>query len=146
MNPHSNRWMGADRGSMAIEMVIIAPVMLLLLTFMIMAGRVYVAKQSVDDVAMDAARTASLQRDAGTAQAAATGTAHIVLAESGLECTSLTVSIDTGGFSVPVGQAADVVATVVCQADLDGLVLPGAPGGITLTGTGISVIDTYRER
>ena len=56
------------------------------------------------------------------------------------------MSVDTAGFAVPVGQAADVSADITCRVDVADLTVPGAPGAITLTASAVSVLDRYRSR
>lgn len=130
---------------MAVEAVILAPVLLLLLGFAIYAGRVSTAGQSVEQAAAAAARTASIARTAGTAQSTADTAARDTLTQQGLGCTTTTVVVDTTGFARPVGAAATVTATVTCVLDTSSLA-PGIPGTRTVTGTAVSPLDTYRSR
>ena len=43
------------------------------------------------------------------------------------QCVSMTVTLDTSGFSRPVGTPASVAATVSCTVELSELSLPGQP-------------------
>jgi len=140
------RGAGRDRGSASIELSIVAPAVLAVFATLIIGGRVNLAKQAIEAAAFDAARTASLARDAATAQTRATTAARSTLAEQGLNCTSLTVTVDNAGFSIPVGQPASVTARVVCQATFSDVALPGMPGGATLTAEFTSPLDTFRSR
>ena len=132
-----------DRGSATIEAVILAPAFLLFIGLIIGAGRVATAHQSVESAAAEAARTASISRTAGQARADATSSAQHTLANQGIQCASLTVDVDTSGFSTPVGTPARVTATVVCVGDLS---VPGMPGTIRIAATVGSPLDTYRGR
>ena len=58
----------------------------------------------------------------------------------------LDVSLDTAGFAVPVGQPAQVAATISCDVDLSALAVPGVPGAKTLSARTVSVLDRYRSR
>jgi len=138
--------LSGDRGSMTLEMVIVAPAMLLILAVVVFAGRVVIAGQSVDHAAAEAARTASLARTAPAAQAAADTAARDSLAQQGLRCSSTSVSVDTAGFSVPAGTPATISATITCIVDTADLAAPGIPGSRTVTGRASSPLDTYRER
>jgi Flp pilus assembly protein TadG len=60
-----------QRGSMAVEFVLLAPLLLGLMLFLVLAGRVVEAHGQVDGAARDAARAASVARSLGQAQAAA---------------------------------------------------------------------------
>jgi Flp pilus assembly protein TadG len=65
---------GDERGSMAAETVLLAPVFLIFLLFLVGAGRLVEAQGEVNGAARDAARAASVERTragAGTAAAAA---------------------------------------------------------------------------
>lgn len=135
-----------DRGSVTLEAAIIAPGLLLVLVAAIAAGRVNITGGAVEEAARAAARTASIARDPTTAQREATAAARATLAEQDLDCTSLSIRLDTTGFTVPVGQPASVTATVTCTVGLDDLAVPAMPGHKTLTARFTSPLDQFRER
>ena len=135
-----------DRGSTTIEAVIILPTFMLFVALIIAAGRVQMARQSVDAAAVEAARAASISRNAGEAQTRASASGNQALTNQGLRCTSTSVSIDTSGYSVPVGTPASVSATIVCILDVSDVAIPGLPGAITITRSASSPLDTYRGR
>ncbi|OIJ88158.1 hypothetical protein BIV25_37270 [Streptomyces sp. MUSC 14] len=137
---------GRDRGSASLEVAVIAPAIIALLGLMIAFGRVVDASGSVDAAAHAAARAASLQRDADSAQAQARTAAEGSLSGDGVTCQTTDVSVDTSGYSLDVGQAATVTATISCTARLSDIGLPGLPGSKTLTSSFTSPIDTYRGR
>src|SRR5215471_18780740 len=120
-----------DRGNAALELVILAPVVVFLIGFVIAAGRTSVAQGSVNAAAREAARQASIAPNAATAQTAAVSTARAALRGDGLQCNP-TVSLNLGGFGVPVGEAGRVSATVTCTEPLADLLVPGVPGARTL--------------
>ena len=60
-----------QRGSMTVEFVLLAPLLLGLMLFLVLAGRVVEAHGEADGAARDAARAASVARSLGAAQAAA---------------------------------------------------------------------------
>jgi len=136
----------ADRGSGAIELVIGLPAVGLFIGLIVFGGRVALARQSVQDAATEAARTASIARSTDVAQSQASAAAAATLANQGLRCSTTTVTVDTTGFAAPVGTPATVVATVSCTVDLSDLSVPGIPGTKTIVATMPSAIDTYRER
>lgn len=137
----------ADAGNAALELVVLAPVLLALLGLVIAAGRTSVAQGSVDAAARDAARQASLALGPAAAEDDGLASARAALARDGLDCTSLTVFIDTSQFtSVRVGQPASVTAYVHCTVPLSDLALPGLPGSATLTDKFSSPLDQYRVR
>ncbi len=67
----ATRKMAADDGNAALELLILAPVILALIGLVIAAGRTSVAQGSVDAAARDAARQASISLTAGAAREAA---------------------------------------------------------------------------
>lgn len=137
---------GAERGSLTVEMVIWAVPLVLILSIIIGAGRVGIANNAVDQIAADVARVASIARTGTQAQTDATATATQMLTEQGLDCVQLSVEVDTSGFAAPAGTPAQVQVAISCTVRLDDLLIPGAPGQSTLTGSASRVIDTYRQR
>lgn len=135
-----------ERGSASLELVILAPALLLILSVIIFAGRVAIAGQSVQQAAEEAARTASLARSRGDANTTAAAAARDTLAQQGLECTAVTVNVDTSGFNAPIGQPATVTATVTCPVKVGDLMIPGLPGTRTVKATASSPIDEWRQR
>ena len=140
-------WPGrAQRGSTSIELAILAPGVFAFFAAIVIAGRITLASQAADAAAYDAARTASLNRTAALAQPAALNAALASFTSQGITCTTLSVSVNTAGFAVPVGQPATVSATVTCVAQLSDVALPGMPGSTTLTSSFVSPLDLYRAR
>ncbi|MFN0284864.1 MAG: TadE/TadG family type IV pilus assembly protein, partial [Kineosporiaceae bacterium] len=60
-----------ERGSMAVEVVILTPVLVAFILLVVAFGRYVTARGDVEAVARDAVRAASLERTAGQARAAA---------------------------------------------------------------------------
>lgn len=139
------RGAGRDDGNAALELVVLAPVLLFLLGLVVAAGRTSIAQGSVDAAARDAARQASISLTPGAAQAAALSSAKSALSQDGLDCNPV-VTVNTAQFSVPVGEPATVTATVSCQVPLSDLLVPGLPGSRTLHFTFTSPLDPFRER
>lgn len=138
--------MTAQRGSVSVEMVIVAPALLLLFSLALFAGRVALAGQAVQAAAFEAAREASIARQVGPAQAAATAAANRTLAQDGLRCSPSQVTVTTSGFDTPPGEPGSVTARVSCRVSMADLALPGIPGERLMTATATSPIDTYRSR
>ena len=135
-----------DRGSMTLELVVWAPGLLLIITLLVVAGRVSSAKGAVEQAAVEAARSASIARSPSAASSQALAAARQSLTGQGLQCTDVTVTIDTSGFNTPPGRPATVTATVTCPVRLADLAIPGLPGTRTVTQTAVSSLDTFRER
>lgn len=134
-----------DAGNAALELIILAPIIVFLIGFVIAAGRTTIAKGSVAAAARDAARQASIALNASAAQQVAESSAQAALRGDGLHCTP-TVTLNLAGFNVPVGRPARVSATVTCTVPLSDLLVPGVPGSRTLRSTFTSPLDPYRSR
>jgi Flp pilus assembly protein TadG len=137
-----NRWRMGDReaGSVATELVLLTPLLLLMLLFVVALGRTVSARLEVDGAAAQAARAASIARDPTTASAMAQQAATTALGSDGVTCGNLTVSTDTADFA-PGGQ---VQVTVTCHVDLADLVGLRLPASQSISSTATSVIDVYR--
>ncbi|MFF8535934.1 TadE/TadG family type IV pilus assembly protein [Streptomyces sp. NPDC015532] len=135
-----------DRGALSLEAVILFPVLILVLLLVIAFGRIGSAGNAVDTAARNAARAASLERTGGAASSAGSQMARSVLDQQGLQCTSTSISVSTGGFSAQIGEPASTTATVTCVVRLSDIGLPGLPGSKILTSSFTSSIDSYRQR
>ncbi len=135
-----------ERGSVSIELALLAPALLLLVSFAVFAGRSQVAEGAVAEAARTAAREASLARDPATAAALAGAQAERTLAAQDLRCQDTSVAVDTAGFSAPSGQPGDVTVTITCVVGMADLLAPGLPGAVTVEAVFTSPIDAYRER
>lgn len=135
-----------DRGALSLEAMILLPVLISVLLLVIAFGRIQTSGNAVDTAARNAARAASLERNATAAHRAGTQMARDVLADQGLECTTSFTDISTAGFSAPIGEAATTTATVNCTVRLSDIGLPGLPGAKTLESSFTSSIDSFRQR
>jgi len=130
-----------ERGSVAVEVAVIAPALLFLMLLVVYAGKVSEADGNVERAASDAARAASLRQHPSDATTDAQETAAANLTAAGVPCLTLTTSVDTDHF-VPGGT---VTVTVRCEAAMADVTLLGVPGRRTFTATAVEVIDTYRS-
>lgn len=135
-----------QRGSATVEITMLIPALLIILGLLIIGGRIWFARTTVNEAANSAARAASLARSATEAATVGRSAAGQALSTNGLRCASSTVVINTAGFGVPVGTPATITATVGCRVAFADLFLPRLPGGVDLTGNGASALDTYRSR
>lgn len=135
-----------ERGSAVVEAAIGVPAFLLFVLLLVAGGRIAIAEQAVQASASEAARAASISRTQRQAQTSGATNAATSLTNQGLRCASQQVSVDTSGFTAPVGTPAQATATVTCVVDLSDLSIPGLQGTFTITQTMSSPIDTYRER
>jgi Flp pilus assembly protein TadG len=130
-----------ERGSVAVEVAVIAPALLFLMLLVVYAGKVSEADGNVERAASDAARAASLRQHPGDATTDAQDTAAANLAAAGVPCLTLTTTVDTEDF----GPGGTVTVTVRCEASMADVTLLGVPGRRTFSASAIEVIDTYRS-
>lgn len=128
-----------DRGSATVELVLLAPLLVGILLFVIACGRAVSVQLDVDAAAHAAARSASLARTAGQAQAYATQAATATLSQR-RACTGLTASVDTAGLTA----SATVTVTVTCNVPFSDLAMLAVPGDHNVTSTATAPIDTWR--
>jgi Flp pilus assembly protein TadG len=129
-----------ERGAAAIELVLVAPVLLVVLLLVVGLGRMADARQQIESVAADSARAASLERNTAQSAAAARAAAERSLGDAGLSCTGLDVAVDVSDYQ-PGGQ---VQVTVSCTAQLHDVALSGLPGTREFTASSTVPIEIYR--
>lgn len=130
-----------DRGSMALELALLTPVLIAFMMLMAGVGRMVEAQGQVDGAARDAARAASVARSRGDATAFADRAAKGTLQTRDWCQGGPKVSPDLSEWA-PGGQ---VTVTVTCDVDLGGMTLIGLPGSKTMTGTATVPLDTFRR-
>lgn len=129
-----------ERGAAAIELVLMAPVLLMVLLLVVGLGRMADARQQIESVAADSARAASLERNTAQSAAAARAAAERSLGDAGLSCAGLDVNVDISDYQ-PGGQ---VQVTVSCTAHLRDVTLSGLPGSKVFTASSTVPIETFR--
>ncbi|MEU8329573.1 TadE/TadG family type IV pilus assembly protein [Micromonospora sp. NPDC048839] len=150
----------AERGSVSIEVAVLAPAFIALMVLAGVAGRTAVAAEAIEAAAHDAARAASISRTSVTAREAALKAVQDQLDWRGLACANdlspeLTATVAgqsrnfDDAFSSAVGEDATVTVTVVCLVSLRDIsldVLPGMPSEKQVSATFTSPLDRYRGR
>lgn len=142
---HDCRRRRNERGMASMEAAVVLTAFMVFILIVVAAGRVSDARTAVHTAAGAGARAASLERSAGAARSAASKVAAASLTNDSVACNP-SVSTSTGGFSVRVGQPAQVSTTVRCTVRLGDLLVPGLPGSVSMSATQTSVLDRYRER
>ncbi|MEU1045205.1 TadE/TadG family type IV pilus assembly protein [Streptomyces sp. NPDC005897] len=128
---------GADRGLSTIEVVILAPVMILFILVLVAFGQLVDGRGALDGAARDAARAGSIQKDHGTAIAEAKRAAEANLAD-----------VCSGPVSVvqkSPGFEPDTLFTVEVSCEVRGLASIGLNIPTTLSATFSSPLDPYRR-
>ncbi len=129
-----------DAGSAAVELTLLAPLVVLLLLLIVAGSRGTTARGQIDAAAAAAARAASAARTPADATTAAETAARSGLGVGTPACRTMTVTADTSDF-VRGGLAR---ATVSCQVDFTDLAGLRLPLARTLTSTATSPVDLYR--
>jgi Flp pilus assembly protein TadG len=135
--PRRSRRRRTARGSMAVEIVLLAPVMMAFMMLVVAGGRYVAVRGDVEAASRDAVRAASLERTAGAAESAAVDTAAAALQDVG-QCQNAALS---GNFV----SGGTITVTVTCEVSYDGLGLIGLPGSKTVTISSSAPIDLYRR-
>lgn len=127
-----------DRGSVAIEMVLLTPVLVVLLLFVVHVGRTSEGVSELRHAADQGARAASLAARSRM-NAAAVAAVRQDLAASGSSCEQPTVAVtlQTSGFS------SSVRVNVRCRVSNLGLALIGSRQ-VQLSATSTEVVDRFR--
>lgn len=129
----------ADRGLSTIEVVILAPVMILFILVLVAFGQLVDGRGAIDGAARDAARAGSIQKDLGTAMAEAKAAAEADLADV---CSGpVDVNKTSQGFEAEI----DPFFTVEVSCEVRGLDMIGVDVPTTLTATFSSSLDPLRR-
>jgi len=127
-----------DAGSVTVELVILAPVLVVLMLFVVFVGRAGGAIQHVRHAADEGARAASLVSRAAMAGAASSAV-NSDLVNNGANCSDTSVGVNV----VSSGTVDSVTVTVTCVINGVGTELLGA-GARSVTASSTEVIDRYR--
>lgn len=139
-------WSRDERGSASIDATIGVPAFALFVGLIIFGGRTATTHEALQSAAADAARSASLARNADVARADAREAATASITNQKIGCSAVDVAVDTSDFNKQPGVPGSVSVTVACLLDLSDLAVPGVPGSRVLRSTMSSPIDTWRER
>jgi len=136
-------------GSATVELVLIAPLLVVFLLFMVFAGRVVVATGELEAAARDAVRAASLSRSPQAAWQAAQQTAAADLAQTRrVTCQQLEVEVDTARFqpqqTATGPTAGSVEVRLRCQLRLTDLSLLGLRGTRIVQRQATAPVDAFR--
>jgi Flp pilus assembly protein TadG len=136
------------RGSMSVELVILAPGLVLLLLLVGASGRVVEAQQQVDGAARDAARAGSIAQSPPQAGQAAAQAAQADLGGTGW-CAAGSIQALVAGFpgtGQPAQPGAAITATVRCQVNMSPFTLLGFHPAMVFTGRAVAPLDVFTCR
>ncbi|MDO9454771.1 TadE family protein [Nocardioides sp.] len=126
-----------DRGSMAVEVVLLTPVLMAFIVLIVMFGRYVAVRGDIDATARDAARAASLQTSRTAAEQAARDVVRASL-DDDTSCSSVNLSGEwrAGG---------EVTVDLDCTVSFEGLGLIGVPGKASMDASSTVPLDPYRS-
>ncbi|NNM46021.1 TadE/TadG family type IV pilus assembly protein [Knoellia koreensis] len=129
-----------ERGSLAVEMTIIIPSILLIFGLIFAYGRAAQVNGMLESGTRDAARTATVARSYTEAQDRARAVVADALQATPASCrNSLSVSISD---NFRAGEP--ITVTARCTYSISDIGLPGAPGSITPSSSFTSMLDPNR--
>jgi Flp pilus assembly protein TadG len=131
----------SEQGSATTELVILAPLLVVLAVSALILGRLVLYQEQVADAARSAVEAAALWPTAPQADEAALLTASYDLVHDDARCVRSSVSVETADLQ-PGGQ---IHATVTCVVLVGSSLLPGVPGAMTINASASAPIETYRE-
>ncbi|MDG9708080.1 MULTISPECIES: TadE/TadG family type IV pilus assembly protein [Streptomyces] len=126
-----------DRGLSTIEVVILAPVMILFILVLVAFGQLVDGRGALDGAARDAARAGSIQKDRATAMAEAEKAAEANLADV---CSGPVSVVQTSEGFEP-----DTIFTVEVSCQVRGLATIGLDVPTTLSASFSSPLDPFRR-
>ncbi len=122
---------------MAIEIVILIPVLFMFTLFVVAGGRYVNARADADSTARDAARAASQARTRGAAEdAVRTAIAQGLRSTRDCRPAALSGDFESGGTAI---------VRLDCTVHFRDLGLLGIPGSLAVEAEGHAPIDTYRS-
>lgn len=131
-------------GGESLELLIIAPMVLIIFMIVVAVGRYQLGTGKIDQAAGAGARAASQQPTQDAAYAAALKAAESSLAAAGVTCQDIAVAVDTGGYRATTAGAAQVQITLTCDVSWSDLTIPGWPGSKAITSQATSPLDLKR--
>ena len=131
--------MSKQRGSMAVETVILTPIFVLLLVFVSYASRVVIAQQELNRAADVAARAASQVRSTSMTSRGIQ-TASSSMQENRSHCLNFVAEVSRRS----IAEIIHVEVRTSCRVDVFGLSLLGVRSP-ALTATSTEVVDVYRH-
>jgi Flp pilus assembly protein TadG len=138
-----------QRGSISVELAVLAPGLALLLLLVAAGARVVEVQGHIDGAARDAARAASIARSYSQAVTAAQQSAQADLGTTSL-CTPGTVGVRVAGYpAVPLtvtGAVGAVTVTVTCLVDMSPFKALGFGVTKRFTGQAVAPLDEFMCR
>lgn len=126
-----------DRGSVSVELVILAPVFGLMIAFVVLVGRTQSSRADVEAAAHAAAREITLAREPDAAIVAARTATAERLNVGSPACRSMSWDAHVTSYEATV--------TIRCEVDLSEAALIPVPGRFEVSATSSEVLDQHVE-
>ncbi|MER5789981.1 TadE/TadG family type IV pilus assembly protein [Streptomyces sp. NPDC001980] len=137
MSAVEKRALDDDRGLSTVEVVILAPVMILFILVLVAFGQLVDGRGAIDGAARDAARAGSIQKDHATAMSEAQKAAEADLSDV---CSGPVSVVQTSA-----GFQSGTIFTVEVSCEVRGLAMLGLDIPTTLSSTFSSPLDPLRR-
>ncbi|MER7178314.1 TadE/TadG family type IV pilus assembly protein [Streptomyces hyaluromycini] len=137
MSSVQKRALDDDRGLSTVEVVILAPVMILFILVLVAFGQLVDGRGAIDGAARDAARAGSIQKDHATAMSEAQKAAEADLSDV---CSGPVSVVQTSA-----GFQSGTIFTVEVSCEVRGLAMLGLDIPTTLSSTFSSPLDPLRR-
>jgi TadE-like protein len=141
-------WPRGQRGSLSVELVVLAPGLVLLLLLLAAGARVVEVQGHIDGAARDAARAASIARSPAQAWTFARQAAQGDLGATSW-CTRVSVPRPQGfpgGTGVLLPPGSHVTVTVTCEVDMSPFKVLGYGASTSFSGTAVAPLDPFMCR
>lgn len=132
-----------EAGNAAVEMVMVAPVLLLLIATIVAAGRIISTRSALESVTREAARVASISSSSELANTAAKIRAEEVAEQLGLDSRRLSLDLQSGQFE----RGSPVTAAATYSVRISDLPAFGLlPGTFEVTAKQVEITERYGSR
>lgn len=133
----------SENGNAAVEMVMVAPVILLLMATILAAGRIVSTKTALESVTREAARVASTSGNSASADLTARLRAEEVAEQLGLDARRLGLHVRTRQFE----RGAPVTAEATYDVRIGDLPTFGLlPGAFEISAKQVEIVERYGSR
>ncbi len=130
-----------DAGSATAELVIVAPIILVIMAATVVLGRLVLVKQQVVDAARSAAEAAAVWPTPAQASEAAALSASYDLVQDHADCLTSKVAVNTSQLA-PGGS---VAVTITCLVPSGTSLIPGLPSAMSISVSASAPVEIYRE-
>ncbi|TDD59884.1 pilus assembly protein TadE [Kribbella antibiotica] len=130
----------SERGALALEMAVLAPILLILFMFLLACGRYFQTSSLLESAARDGARAASMSRSQADAQSRVNDAVTRTMSQAVASCAGTA----SGTLTTPLVAGTPLSVEVTCTIDYRDLSFLGLSGDTTITKTFTSSVDPYR--